>query len=165
MLHLAGTVQLPSPPPATGSVTIVAPGPGQLAAEVLMLALSHEISHRLFLERLIRLTDVRAIQAIWPPGPAQVQEQGTPEEAELEPTFKTASEIRALALAFAASFATVPPPIWLKKAVVYLPESAPVILRVEAGLTAAESADYYPPLISSGPHIRPRCDQIGCDLS
>jgi hypothetical protein len=123
-----------------------------------LLCLAHQISSRLFLERIIRLADVRAIHAVWPPDPAQAGDFPG------EPEFKTGPEVRALAIAFAEKSAGEPAPTWLVRATVYVPESAPVILRVEAGLAAAESADYYPPLISSGPHIRPRCDQIGCDL-
>ena len=58
LLHLAGTVRLPSPPPATGTVSIAEFNATTLDPGSIVLRLNHKISDWLDLSRLIRLTDV-----------------------------------------------------------------------------------------------------------
>jgi hypothetical protein len=137
LLHLAGTVRLPSPPPATGTVSIADFNASTLDPASIVLRLTHKVSDSLDLSRLIHLTDVRGIRALWEP-----PSLATPHPAR---TFKKAAEVVAAAVAFLK--ATPNNPIWLTEAVVYVGESTPLVLVVEAALSAAESAEYYPPIV------------------
>ena len=66
MFQLAGTVRLPSPTPATACVWVDAQGDKPVDLETLVLRVVHRVSSRLYVERLVRLGDVRAIKAPWP---------------------------------------------------------------------------------------------------
>lgn len=138
MISLAGTVRIPSPPPAVGDVSvIVEPGPE------LLLRVTHKVSSRLYLERIVRLEDVRAIRAAWPP-----EEKQAPETGASLIGFKTGAELRKLVADYAAEKPDGPPLI--TNAVVFVDELAPVVLGVEAAMTAAESVEYYPPIVGDG---------------
>ena len=82
MLALAGTVRLPSPPPATASVSIALSGSSTGGSGGLVLRVTHKISSRLYMERIVRIEDVRAIYAVWPEGrprhPHQVNPSSPP---------------------------------------------------------------------------------------
>ena len=139
-LLLAGTVALPSPAPACGTVEVeTAEGgdPGKLCD--LYLEITHRVSTRLTLVRTVRLADVRLIRAVWPG-----QKEKTSAEVKTPKGFLPLAETRALA---EEEEEATP---WLTQAVVYVLEWAPVLLRVEVGMTAAESADYYPPIDGGG---------------
>jgi hypothetical protein len=47
--------------------------------------------------------------------------------------------------------------VWLTEASVYLPESAGVVLQAEAAQSAAESAEYYPPLVGRAYSVPREC--------
>ena len=137
-LLLAGTVGLPSPAPATGTLEVVTSDIGDpVTLSDLYLEITHRVSPRMTLVRTVRLDDARVIKAIWP-------DQAPKSPAE----FRIPRQFRAAALARAIDTAHEDP--WLTEAVVYLLESSPVLLRVEVGMTAAESADYYPPIDGRG---------------
>jgi hypothetical protein len=140
LLHFAGTVRLPSPHPATGTLSIIAFDGRTYAPERTILRLTHRVSDRLDVSRLFRLSDVKAIHADWPSDQVEAAQAAHPIVSEL----KLADEIVALV----RKYVTANPggSLRLKKALVYLPESAPVILQVEAAQSAAESAEYYPPM-------------------
>ena len=137
MLHLAGTVRLPSPPPATGTVTLLTPPEGKIDPNALVLRVTHQISGRLVLERLVRLADVRVVIACCPRGGGD------------GPRPFLAEELRSMAVEQARGQGDQEP-VWLTGASVYVTESAPVVLNVEAALTASESTEYYPPLVGDG---------------
>jgi hypothetical protein len=141
LLHLAGTVRLPSPPPATGTISIAEYNASTLDPASIVLRLNHKVSDWLDLSRLIRLTDVRGIRARWEWTSATTPQPGH--------TFKKAAEVVAAAVAFLK--ANPNNPVWLEEASVYVGESTPVVLVVEAALSAAESAEYYPPIIRGAP--------------
>lgn len=153
--RLAGTVGLPSPYPATGSVYVVV----RLAKDPkdweVFLRVVHRLNLTLKIARLVRWDDVRGILARWktptpdaPPGwsvklaedlRGHVYDQIQKEKKDkVEGWF----ELK-----------------WLSEAIVYVPESAPVYMQVGAGLTAAESAEYYPPLAMCDSGM-PRCDSV-----
>jgi hypothetical protein len=117
-------------------VWTVAPGRKNLQAEGLVFRIIHRVSSRLYLERLVQMTDVRAILADWP---------GT-EDAPTEHGYRTYEQFSASALDFARK-SPDKDALWLSDAVVFVVENAPVVQISEAALTAAESADYYPPLV------------------
>lgn len=137
-LLLAGTVGLPSPPPATGTVDVVTVECRDAATPSdLYLRVTHRVGSRMTLVRTVRLTDVRVIRAVWPD-----------QEEDAHPVAKTPREFLPLAEAQARPDGANSP--WLTKAVLYVLEAAPVLLQVEVGMTAAESADYYPPVDGGG---------------
>jgi hypothetical protein len=102
-----------------------------------VLRLNHKISDWLDLSRLVRLPDVRSIRARWEPPSATNPHPGR--------TFKKAAEVVAAAVAFLR--ANPNNPTWLEEAAVYVGELTPVVLVVEAAMNAAESAEYYPPIV------------------
>jgi hypothetical protein len=119
-MKLAGTVALPSPFPAFGSVSIVvAPEDGD-----------HEI---------VRLADVRAIRV-----PATPEALGSPETWNLigpkEVQRRIAKHEKDLRSAVSKS-KSASESEWLAAAIVYVPEAAPVLHRNDVGVTAAESAE------------------------
>jgi hypothetical protein len=173
-MQLAGTVSIPSPPPAVGSVTIVAPldhagKPG----DELFLRVDHRVSRKLLIRRHVRLADVRLVQA---PrglfdGTPMMRGSLAPDPRHGEWENRGTAEVASLAREKLARQAAadghghgnghhngelaVP---WLSHAIVHVPEAAPVLLNVEAGMTAAESAEYYPPVGVEGcprPHAMP----------
>jgi hypothetical protein len=157
LLHLAGTVRLPTPYPATGSLAIVKYDASCYSDEKTILRLTHKIGDRIDVSRIFRLRDVQAIRATWPSegeasGKGTEPQKSPPSKRELKVGNAVSKSLEAHLKAHASD------PIWLEDASVYLPESAPVVLQVEAAQSAAESADYYPPISQSG---RPEVSQNG----
>jgi hypothetical protein len=168
---LAGTIALPSPYPATGSICIV-PGPRPEADDSsrdVYLKVIHRVSYRLKISRLVALEDVRAIlapSASWAEVSAsddesegQRDQDDRPETASPVPSspqkgwvVKVGDEVRGLVDEWlkgdgdAEEAAPYEEACWLEGAIVYVPEAARVLMNVEVGMTAAESAEYYPPL-------------------
>ena len=140
-LSLAGTVRLPSPTPATGSISADLPDRGApFDPSAIYLRLTHRPGPRMKIMRIMRLSDIRAISGHWFDPMTGIQ------EADI--SFHTEASIRTTVQGLIAQ--TVEPALaWPMDAAVYLPEAAPVLMRVEVGLTAAASADYYPPLKGS----------------
>lgn len=146
-LELAGTVPVPTPFPAAGEIRIVTDAePGGkvamadlLARKLIYLEVRHRISPKLTITRTVYLDEVAAV--FLPDQPdGDLYDVGTwllalELQAEcfnrvaLRPSRRGGEDRRLLGVG-----------------VVYLPESAPVLMRVEVGMTAAESVEYYPPL-------------------
>jgi hypothetical protein len=156
--RLAGTVGLPSPYPATGSVYVVV----RLAKEAkdweVFLRIVHRLNVKVKIGRLVQWHDVRAILARWKPA------SETPPAAAPVWAVKLAEELRGHVYdqiqkekkeKVEGWFEFK----WLSEAIVYVPESASVYMQVGVGLTAAESAEYYPPLAPCYDG-RPRCDSV-----
>ncbi len=59
-LSLGGTVGLPSPPPVTGSIDVVAPSD---PSDPVYLRITQRLSLKLIVRRIVRLSDVALIQA------------------------------------------------------------------------------------------------------
>ena len=134
-LHLAGTVVLPTPFPEVGTLCF---RPGALkygtgASEpVDLLVVEHEQSNRLTVLRTVRLQDVAAVMFCRALPPAL----GADGEWRFGPEVVAALEDRSN-----RNDAS------LLRGIVYVREQAPVLMQVEVGMTAAESAEYYPPVV------------------
>jgi hypothetical protein len=132
---LSGTVTIPSPFPEVGQFSlqrVSSPSASRdRTAHTDYLCIEHVQSHRLMVARIISLDDVSAVLLTangklerdtgeWLVGPAGRHEL----IARLRKTKK-----RPLA------------------GIAYVREHAQVLMRVETGMTAAESSEYYPPLV------------------
>jgi hypothetical protein len=157
--HLAGTIGLPAPFPATGVLWIVADDPDVSDPALVQIEIVHRINYRVRLTRWVALGQARAILA------PEAQWEGGAAPAESPPPYapgpgwsmKLPDEFLAAAKAKlgapekkgAGSGAGPKGPVripWLRDAIVYVPETTPVLMQVDVGMTAAESAVYYPPL-------------------
>jgi hypothetical protein len=133
--HLSGTVALPSPFPEVGRLALRpagleygAGGDGTVEAVVI----EHEQSHRVTISRTVRLADVAAVLFSRPLPPVLAGDG----EWCFGPEVTAALEERA-GLGDPA----------LLEGIAYVRESAPVLMQVEVGMTAAASAEYYPPAV------------------
>jgi hypothetical protein len=136
-MKLAGTVALPSPFPAFGSVSIVvAPEDGDHET---YLKIVHTVTGKRIITRIVRLADVRAIRV-----PATPEATGSPETWDLigpkEVQRRIAKHEKDLRSAVSKS-KSASESEWLAAAIVYVPEAAPVLHRNDVGVTAAESAE------------------------
>jgi hypothetical protein len=136
-IKLAGTVALPSPFPAFGSIYIVvAPEDGDYET---YLRIVQQVTGKRIITRFVRIADVRAIKA-----PAKAEAAGSPETWDLtgpkdiqRKIAKQEKELRAQASK--SGIACESP--WLPAAIVYVAEAAPVLHRNDVGVTAAVSAE------------------------
>jgi hypothetical protein len=136
-MKLAGTVALPSPFPAFGSISIVvALEDGEHET---YLRIVQQITTKRIVTRFVRLSDVRAVRA-----PAKSEDEGSPEIWALfgpkEVQRRIAKKEKELRLA-ASKSSTACESEWLPAAVVYVPEAAPVLHRNDVAVTAAVSAE------------------------
>jgi hypothetical protein len=136
-LKIAGTVALPSPFPACGSLSIVvAPEDGDYETYIRIV---QHVSSRRIITRFVRLADVRAIRA-----PETEAAHGAPEtwpvvghKEVLRRISKKEKELRGAATKSGSASESE----WLPAAIVYVPEAAPVLHRNDVGVTAAVSAE------------------------
>jgi hypothetical protein len=155
-LQLAGTVALPSPSPATGSVEITRTS----NASGIYLRIVHRVSQKLILIRYVSIDYVRAICTHWDVGEAAGAAKSVAAKPPVATCWacKTPVEFGPLLEQRLKAAKGGPFPLsWLEEAVVYVPEQAPVLMQVDVGLTAAESAEYYPPLAAGF------CDAHWCE--
>jgi hypothetical protein len=150
-MHLAGTVRLPSPAPATGALTVQLPEKAESDPNHIYLKITHRVHERLKIIRYVRLADVRSVQGIWPEKPKPSGgARSTAAVSPAEPpkvSHKHSKEIRAhVHDLITAAKGVGEPLVCPSAAAIFVPETAPVLMEVEVGMTAAESADYYPPL-------------------
>jgi hypothetical protein len=136
-IKIAGTVALPSPFPAWGSLSIVvAPEDGEYETYIRIV---QHVSSKRIITRYVRLADVRAVRA-----PETEGAQGAPEtwpifghKEVLRRISKKEKELRAAATKSGSASESE----WLPAAIVYVPEAAPVLHRNDVGVTAAVSAE------------------------
>ncbi|HEV3167860.1 MAG TPA: hypothetical protein VGZ22_27915 [Isosphaeraceae bacterium] len=156
-LEHAGTVGFPSPYPAAGQIKLVVHGSKSEEDPDILLNVVHQISPRLRVSRLVRLEHARAIQFHGSPsGPAQssAKAKAKPEEAPAHVhagwthwmADRLHDHVKARAKAHTASGAEPESDVLFHHAILHVPETAPVLMHVDVGMTAAESAEYYPPL-------------------
>jgi hypothetical protein len=136
-IKLAGTVALPSPFPAFGSISIVvAPDDGDHET---YLRIVQSVTGKRIITRFVRLADVRAIRA-----PATAEAALSPETWDLigpkEVQRRIAEKEKELRAA-ASKSGSATEAEWLAAAIVYVPEAAPVLHRNDVGVTAAVSAE------------------------
>jgi hypothetical protein len=138
-IALAGTVSLPAPFPATGPVSVVLireDDSWETYIKIVQVVSLHRI-----VTRYVRRADIRAIRA--PAGPAR---NGGPESWPVRKFKQAQGEIdaREQALRDRAPDQATPAELeldWHPEAIVYVPEAASVLHRVEIGVTAAVSAE------------------------
>lgn len=164
-LNLAGAVAVPTPRPATARVLAVTDGkvtariarllggdqPPRSALRGLLrrvcLRVVHRISPRLTITRLIPVHEVRAVFVPDDPDDAHL-DRGRwylPGEVAHQATSALAERYGQV-----GREAHVEVAVFACPGIVYLAEAAPLLMQVEVSMTAAESAEYYPPL----PHDR-----------
>jgi hypothetical protein len=163
-MALAGAVSLPAPWPASGPISIVVTAADRQGEWTIYLRVQHRVHRRL---KLTRLIDVRSVRAIMTPdGLDAAQSVAASDEL---PSSSTDDWVvtpgRLLIQAIqeliggeekrrkGKSSGPVEIPL-VDHGIIFCAESAPVLMEVEVGMTAAESADYYPPLCN-GSH--PKC--------
>ena len=136
-LQLAGTVSLPSPYPASGPVSVVvARDNGDLEVFVKILQV---VGDKRIITRFIRPDDIRAVR-----GNPDGQSGDGPESWPILGIRRIKGELDKLAkelLEKAEKTGILGEAAWYPSAIVYVPESAPVIHRNEVGVTAAVSAE------------------------
>jgi hypothetical protein len=168
-LHLAGTVGIPAPFPATGvliahlSEPVPKPAPSQIQLEII-----HRLSYRVRMTRWVPLTAVRAIlgpdEEPWakpargmaiPPLAVFPQEGWTMRVAEEYRSPPQGDPVPEGFEALIVNLLTVPegqrPKASVtvsRQAIVFVAESEPIRMVIEAAMTAAESAQYHPPLVA-----------------
>ena len=130
---LAGTVPIPSPFPSLGKISLelragdVKQEPGDLALDAVRIV--HQQSPRVLIARTVLLDDVQAVFIPDRPGSVDL----------VLGTWCFRPDIRRRLIALVAENVKT-------KGIVYVPEAARVYMEVGVGMTAAESAEYYPPL-------------------
>jgi hypothetical protein len=134
--HLAGTVVLPSPFPEVGRLFLV---PGGLKYPLAneghpldLLAIEHCQSNRVTITRYVALRDVSAVLFAVSITPTRHSEEGWFFGPEILCQLEARSNDNEPGLCMG---------------IAYVRENAAVLMRVEVGMTAAESAEYYPPVV------------------
>lgn len=131
-MNLGGTVALPAPYPATGSVSLLTTFDG--GDLVFLVKIVQIVSARRIITRFIRYSDLRAVQA-----PGQDQAGTGPESWPILTVSQVGSSIESAISDL--SNGTVTEVLWYPQAIVYVPEAAPVLHRNEVGVTAAVSCE------------------------
>jgi hypothetical protein len=148
-MQLAGTVGLPTPYPATGKIFIDAGSSAVKNPAEIHLELVHQVNHRVRITRWVALDQVQAILASDDQWAGKAAREAP--AVSLTPgrgwTIKLLNEL--IGVVRPRITAAKQQPVraaWLDHAIVFVAETTPVLMRVEVGMTAAESAEYYPPL-------------------
>jgi len=155
ILALAGTVTLPSPFPAAGKVYLGLLASGQSFGlgdrTPFYLKLVQAIGEKKSITRFVRLGDIRAVR---------VYETSTNPDNPGSWSLRTAEEINGtltdfremLMKANQSNSSSSHEVLLFPEAILYLPEAAPVLVRLEYGLTAAEACH-----LESAKHLAPHC--------
>lgn len=166
--ELAGTVPLPSPFPASGPVWIAFQRPAGGKPIYVFLKVIHHVAPRLRIARLVRLEDVRGIRILKSCEPAAAAPTESRRPAVAPPPADHSAACEWEQWSVADLHARVRDAVdkhepksddefpLFPNAILYVPETAPVLMQVDAGMTAAESAEYYPP-------TSVWCDGLRCD--
>jgi hypothetical protein len=132
--HLAGTVALPSPFPEVGRLSLVPGGVSYHSAkgdcDLDLVAVEHCQSNRVTITRYVALGDVTAV--LFAVSPTHFSDKDWYFGPEIVAQLETRSSTNAPTVCMG---------------IVYVREQAPILMRVEVGMTAAESAEYYPPVV------------------
>jgi hypothetical protein len=161
-LELAGTVPLPCPFPALARVNLslsrldqavleelptLPPSEQSRFLRQLLVEVVHEVNPRLIMTRLVKLSD---LSALFVPDDPRAPEHS-------RGRWLLSEDLFALALSILEGLDRLDPlpatvPLLDEPAIAYVPETAKLLLRVETGMTAAESAEYYPPMPGDRSH-------------
>jgi hypothetical protein len=133
-LHLAGTISIPSPFPEPGWISLdaLSSSRGRKRADEDVVRVEHVHSNRLVISRRVRIDDVQVIH--------------------LADDLKNPEALRdrwcigrsGLAVWLDGLRKSRPRPL---VGTVFVRETTPVLMQVEVSMTAAESAEYYPPVV------------------
>ncbi len=143
-LHLAGTISFPNPFPEPGWISLEGLASSRRrrkrdAEDVVRV--EHVHSHRLVVSRRVRLEDVQVVYlADDPKNPPNVRDRWCVGRSGQTVWLKGLHKNR-------------PQPL---VGTVFVRENTPVLMQVEVSMTAAESAEYYPPV------VRDRSDAYYC---
>ncbi|MGB7347689.1 MAG: hypothetical protein WBD20_25930 [Pirellulaceae bacterium] len=124
LIYLSGTVSIPPRFPDVAQITFES-GPSR---DTPLIVATHRISPKLVIKRIFFSCDVSAIFQPTADAPVDLENGRWFQGEDLQ--FKAEDEIGQPAI----------------EGIVYVRENAQSILEMQAGLTAAESAEYYPPL-------------------
>jgi hypothetical protein len=132
-MYLSGTVTIPSPFPEVGQLSLQrltsATPSKQRVAHKDFLCIEHIQSHRLMVARFVALDDVSAVLLV---------ENGDVGMDDGRWLVGSAGQHELLAKLRKAKSRRI-------EGIAYVREHAQVLMRVETGMTAAESSEYYPP--------------------
>ncbi len=135
-MYLSGTVTIPSPFPEVGRMSLQrlsSPTPSKRrAAHKDFLCVEHTQSHRLMIARFVAMSDVSAVL---------LAEDGKVSNGHGQWLVGAAGQHELVALLRKSKTGIV-------DGIAYIREHAQVLMRVETGMTAAESSEYYPPTVS-----------------
>jgi hypothetical protein len=141
---LSGTVALPSPFPATGRVFLGIYGNGSEAQgerPPLALKVIQVVTDRFVVTRFVPWGEVRAIRFLATVSDEEGEEEGAEEWTTLTARSFAGTKLFRAAVEQVVAAGGEAEIELLPKAIIYVPESAPVFTRFELGMTAAESAE------------------------
>ncbi|MGE5192437.1 MAG: hypothetical protein ACM3U2_08025 [Deltaproteobacteria bacterium] len=133
-LHLAGTVSIPNPFPEPGWISLDAltSSKGRKRADEDVVRVEHVHSNRLVISRRVRIDDVQVMHlADDPKNPRELRDRWCVGRSGLSIWLDGLRKSR-------------PRPLL---GTVFVRETTPVLMQVEVSMTAAEAAEYYPPVI------------------
>lgn len=133
-LYLAGTIPIPSPTPNVGRISLHSlwPKGGDAASRETVLKVEHVQSNRLAISRSVLLSEVDAVHVSDDDAnPPELRDQWFCGKKSVEE--------------FAGLLEQAKPEEIV--GVVYVRETARVLMNVMVSMTAAESAEYYPPVL------------------
>jgi len=133
-LHLAGTVSIPNPFPEPGWISLegLKSSRGKKRREEDVLRVEHVHSNRMVVARRVRLDDVQVIHlADDPKNPSNLRDCWCVGRSGMSVWMKGLRKNR-------------PHPL---VGTVFVRETTPILMQVEVSMTAAESVEYYPPVL------------------
>jgi hypothetical protein len=136
-MHLAGTVGFPTPYPEPGWISVAqghSRGSNGNGPE-LMVRVEHVQSNRLRVSRTVPLSAVEAVHF--------ADDPANPHELRDRWVVPAGRQLDSLAALNSTSCGT---PRGALAGTVFVKEATPVLMEVQVGMTAAESAEYYPPV-------------------
>ena len=133
-LHLAGTISIPNPFPEPGWISLdaLSSSKGRKRADEDVVRIEHVHSNRLVISRRVRIDDIQVMHL--------ADDSKNPEE--LRDRWCVGRS--GLSLWLDGLRKNRPRPL---VGTVFVRETTPVLMQVEVSMTAAESAEYYPPVV------------------
>lgn|SRR6516162_10486261 len=133
-LHLAGTISIPSPFPEPGWIWLdgLSSSKGRKRSAEDVVRVEHVHSNRLVISRRVRIDDVQVMHlADDPKNPEELRDRWCVGRSGLAVWLNGLRKRRTHPLV----------------GTVFVRETTPVLMHVEVSMTAAESAEYYPPVV------------------
>lgn len=153
-MYLSGTVQFPPKFPELALVTYKSTSNSDTGSSLLQVVAEQRISPKVSITRTFFIEDVSAV--FYPHAAAVAKREPVDYQ---NGTWFVGDDVQR-----EAESNTDDP----MQAIIFVKENAKSLLEVEAGLTAAESAEYYPPLPTDRSqnhyHFRGDSDMAGCPI-